>query len=360
MFSYNDQISLSLSSGNGGTGALSFYRTKKNPRGGPDGGDGGKGGSIIFSSSNQISGFESFKNIKKYRASSGENGGKQLKTGKRGKDIILTLPLGTVIRNTQGQILKDFIAVKQELFLEGGRGGRGNAFFKNSLNQAPRHFQKGEKGTNQRVILELKPLVDIAIIGKVNTGKSSFLNLVTKAKSKVASYPYTTLAPHIGQLKHVASPCFVMDIPGLEKGASKNIFKGLSFLRSLQRAKLLLHFIDSSSEKPLEDLLEIEEELKSFDKKYSESYFQKLSKKTCFYVLTKTDVLDSKKSLSSVLKKIKIKKNQKTFTLSNKSKKGLKELLSEIKKQVSKSAPPSEPVPPSIPVIPAKAGISSI
>ena len=337
MFSYNDQISLNLVSGNGGNGALSFYRTRKNPRGGPDGGDGGSGGSIIFSSSKQLSSFESFKNIKKYRAGSGENGGTQLKAGKRGTDIILKLPVGTLVRNPEGQIFKDFTTVKQELFLEGGRGGRGNAFFKTSLNQAPKHFQKGEQGKSQRVILELKPLIDIAIIGKVNTGKSSFLNLVTRAKSKVASYPYTTLAPHIGQFQRFSTPCFLMDIPGLEQGASKNIFKGLSFLRSIQRAKIFLNFIDSSSEKPLEDLLEIDEELKSFDKKQSDSYFKKLKKKPCFYVLTKTDTLPSKKALSVLIKKIRIQKNQKIFTLSNKTRQGLKELLLEIEKQLLKS-----------------------
>ena len=333
MFDYKDQMSLSLNSGAGGNGALSFYRTKKNPRGGPDGGDGGRGGSIIFASSNKLSGFEHLKKIKLYKAGSGGNGGRQLKTGKTGSDILLELPLGTLIRNSQGQILKDFITVRREVFLEGGRGGRGNAFFKNSLNQAPRQFQKGEKGKSQKIILELKPLVDIAIIGKVNAGKSSFFNLVTRAKSKTAVYPYTTLAPHIGQLKPFSQACFLMDIPGLERGGHKNIFKGLSFLRSLQRAKILLSFIDSSSKSPLEDLLEMDQELQAFDKKYSDSYFQKLGQKPCFYVLTKTDALPSKKALTAVIKQIRFKKNQKIFTLSNKTKKGLKELLSQIEKQ---------------------------
>ncbi|MCY4321865.1 MAG: Obg family GTPase CgtA [Bdellovibrionaceae bacterium] len=330
MFNYKDQFVLNVASGDGGDGAVSFYRTKKNPRGGPDGGDGAKGGSIIFTSSNELSGFEHFKNIKKYKAGSGGKGAKQLKSGKTGKNIIIKLPLGTLVRNSQGEILKDFAVEKEELFLEGGTGGRGNAFFKSSLNQAPRKFQKGKKGKSQKIILELKPLVDVAIIGKVNTGKSSFFNLVTKAQSKVAVYPYTTLVPHIGQLKSMSHQYFLMDIPGLEKGASKNIFKGLSFLRSIQRSKILLHFIDALSNTPLEDLLEIYEELKAFDKKYSEFYFQKLQKKTCFYVLTKIDELSSKKNLDDILQKIKIKKNQKIFTLSNKTKKGLKKLLSHV------------------------------
>ncbi|MCZ0932605.1 MAG: 50S ribosome-binding GTPase, partial [Oligoflexia bacterium] len=316
MFDYKDQMSLSLSSGAGGDGAMSFFRTRKNPRGGPDGGDGGRGGAVIFVSSNKLSGFEPLKKIKKYKAGSGGKGGKQLKTGKTGADISLELPIGTLVRNAQGQILKDFVTARQEVFLEGGRGGRGNAFFKTSLNQAPRKFQKGEKGKSQQVILELKPLVDVAIIGKVNTGKSSFFNLVTKAKSKVAVYPYTTLAPHIGQLKPFSKSCFLMDIPGLERGAGKNIFKGLSFLRSLQRAKLLLNFIDSCSDSPLEDLLEIDQELQAFDKKYSENYFQKLKQKPIFYVLTKTDKLSSKRALATVVKKITFGKNQKIILFS--------------------------------------------
>lgn len=326
MFNYRDQLLLSVASGDGGDGALSFYRTRINPRGGPDGGDGARGGSIIFISSNEPSGFEHFKKIRKYKAGSGGKGSKQLKAGKTGKNIILKLPLGTLVRSAQGQMLKDFPIEREDVFLEGGRGGRGNAFFKTSLNQSPRRFQKGEKGKIQKIILELKPLIDVAIIGKVNTGKSSFFNLATRAKSKVATYPYTTLAPHVGQLTHVSG--FLMDIPGLEKGASKNIFKGLSFLRSIQRAKVLLHFIDSSADNPLEDLMEIDQELKVFDKKYSKSYFQPLSQKTCLYVLTKIDELSSKKQLSKVLKKIN--NSQKVILLSNKTKKGFKELLSQI------------------------------
>ena len=242
MFHYKDQVSLILASGSGGDGCLSFYRSRTKPRGGPDGGDGGQGGSLVFVSSSKVSGFEHFKKIKKYQAEFWRSRRKTIKKRKKREDFYLNLPLGTLVRNDKGQILKDFPKAKREIFLEGGRGGRGNAFFKTSLNQAPRKIQKGEKANIQKVVLELKPLVQVAIIGKVNTGKSSFFNLVTRAKSKVASYPYTTLAPYIGKLKNFSSACFIMDIPGLEKGASQSVFKGLSFLRSLQRAELLLHF----------------------------------------------------------------------------------------------------------------------
>lgn len=327
MFHYKDQISLNLSSGAGGDGCLSFYSSRKNPRGGPDGGDGGQGGSLILLSSPKVSGFEHLRKIKSYRAGSGGTGGKQLKQGKRGKDLALKLPIGTLVRNEKGQILKDFQSAKKEIFLEGGKGGRGNAFFKTSLNQAPRRIQKGEKGQIQKVILELKPLVQIAIIGKVNTGKSSFFNLVTQAQSKIADYPYTTLVPHIGKLKSLDENVFIMDIPGLDRGASKSLFKGLSFLRSIQRAELLLHFIDSSCPRPLQNKKDIEEELKIFDKIHGESYFNTLSQKQMFFILSKTDELKNKTLLNNLIKKIQLKKNQKLFPLSNKTRKGLKEIV---------------------------------
>ena len=333
MFHYQDQVSLNLASGSGGDGCFSFFAGRKNPRGGPDGGNGGAGGSLIFVSSPKINGFEHLKKIRKYKASSGGPGGRQLKKGKKGEDFILNLPIGTVVCNGKGEILKDFSTAKKEVFLKGGRGGCGNAFFKTSFDQAPRRVQKGEKGQTQKVILEYKPLVYIAIIGKVNTGKSSFFNLVTRAKSPVASYPYTTLVPYVGQFKHMSSTCFIMDIPGLEKEASKNIFKGLSFLRSIQRAEILFHFIDSISDDPLKDKKEIEEELKIFDQKYGEGYFKDLSCKKTFFILTKADKFKDKTQLNNLIKQFKLKKDQKIFTLSNTTKQGLKDILSAVKKE---------------------------
>ena len=328
MFDYKDQFSLCLISGTGGDGALSFFRTRKKPRGGPDGGD------VIFVSSPKVSGFEHLKKLKKYQADPGHSGGPQLKKGKRGKDTTLTLPIGTLVRRPKGQILKDFVTAKKEIFLVGGRGGHGNAFFKTSRNQAPQKFQKGEKGQTQKVILELKPVVDFAIIGQVNTGKSSFFNLATQAWSKVGVYPYTTLTPHIGQIKHLSEPHLIMDIPGLGKGASKNIFKGLSFLRSIQRAKILFHFVDVACEEPLKGFNEVRQELESFDKKYKEAYFEGLSMKKTFFVLTKIDKLRNVSSLQALIQSIPLKKNQKIFPLSNKTKKGLKPLLSAMEKEV--------------------------
>ena len=173
---------------------------------------------MLFISSSRVSGFEHLKKVKRYEAESGEAGGRQLKKGRGGKDLSLNLPLGTLVRNEKGQILKDFPKVNREIFLEGGRGGRGNAFFKNSLNQAPKRFQKGGKGQNQKVILELKPPVQVALIGKVNTGKSSFFNLVTKAKSKVADYLIQLWFLILESLKTCLRLVLLWIFPGLVKG----------------------------------------------------------------------------------------------------------------------------------------------
>ena len=336
MFDYSDQVLCLVASGSGGSGMQSFRRTKKFPRGGPDGGDGGRGGNIVFQSSVTVSDLEHLKKVRTYKAEAGMSGGKQLKKGRDGKDLILPVPVGTLIRNEKNQVLIDFRTEKKETLLGGGSGGKGNTFFKNSRNQAPRYFQKGEKGQSLKVILELKPLIDIALIGKVNTGKSSFFNLVTRAKSKVGSYPYSTLTPHIGQLRATDLVCFVVDIPGLDRGASQSVTQGLSFLRMIQRAKVLLHFLDSQ-EDFLKNLKEVEEELKLFDKKYSDHFFGKLSQKKRFYILTKTDCIKKEDSVQAKIKKIKLKKNEKLFLISNKTKQGLEECIKALKSELKLS-----------------------
>ena len=336
MFNYKDQVLLKFVSGSGGSGISSFLRTKKKARGGPDGGDGGKGGDIVFQSSAAVSDFEHLKKIKTHRASAGANGGKQLKKGRDGSDLIVLIPVGALVKNHHNQILIDFDKEKKEILVEGGMGGRGNAFFKNSRNQAPRQFQKGKKGESLKLILELKPLIDLALIGKVNAGKSSFFNLITRSKSKAASYPYTTLAPHIGQLKEIEESCFIMDIPGLAQGAGENPAQGLSFLRSIQRAKILLHFLDSQKDFFI-DLKEINEELKKFDKKYSNSLFEKLSSKKRFYIISKTDQLTKQEDMKHKITKMKLKKNEKLFLISNKTKKGLAECIEALKLELNLS-----------------------
>lgn len=333
MFNYNDQVSIKAISGDGGSGLASFLRTKKQARGGPDGGDGGRGGDVFLQSSFTVSDFEHLKPIRTYRASGGAKGGNQLKNGKNGKDLKIFIPVGTLVKNINSQVLMDFDREKKERLLIGGEGGKGNAFFKSSRNQAPRRFQKGKKGETLPLILELKPLIDLALIGKVNTGKSSFFNLTTRSQSKVGAYPYSTLVPHIGQLKVTEESCFIMDTPGLERGASKSLSQGLSFLRSIQRAKILLHFLDSG-QAFLKDINDINQELEKFDKKHSSSLFTKLSSKKRFYIISKADQLKNKTDTQNKIKTIKLKKQEKLFFISNKTKEGLTELIEVLKKEL--------------------------
>ena len=331
MFSYQDQVALTILSGHGGKGSLSFHRTKGEPRGGPDGGNGGDGGDVYFSPNSRFKDLSHFKTKKRFKAYDGKSGENQNKSGARGKDIEIGVPLGTVVREQDNSLLYDLTDAKSVCFLTGGKGGKGNAFFKTSLNQAPRHFQKGIPETEKKVILEFKPLADVALIGKPNAGKSTFLNSITRATSPVASYPYTTLVPYLGKVEQ--DSFLVVDIPGLARGASEKITRGLSFLRLIQRAKVLLHFIDVASIDPEQDKQEVEAELENFDKKFSEKHFVDLSKKKRFLILSKSDQITSK-DMQELKQKLNPKKQIKEFSISCTENKGIEELLSAIKKEI--------------------------
>ena len=326
MFHYEDQINITLISGSGGPGSNSFFRTRTNPRGGPDGGSGGKGGDILLAAKRNIKNFQHLKKKHRFKAPNGQPGEGQSKSGRQGKSTCIPLPIGTLVRDRKRKVLVDFDKAFSHTFLQGGKGGMGNAFFKTSRHQAPKEFQKGEKGIEKRVVFEFKPIIQVAIIGHTNTGKSSFFNEITRAKSTIGDYAYTTLAPHYGQIKNFPPSSLIMDLPGLSKGASQSSQKGLSFLRSLQRASLLIHFIDSSLKEALKAKEEIEKELKIFDKKFPETLFTPLSQKRILTVFTKIDLLKTKK--------FPYKKTKDTFFLSNKTKIGLKELLVAIKKEL--------------------------
>ena len=331
MFHYQDQIILTCISGAGGPGAVSFRRTGAMARGGPEGGDGGDGGHIIFSAKKRIKDFSHLKRKKHWKAGSGNPGQGGLKSGAKGEDQSIFVPLGTLLRDKKANILKDFKKPGALVFLKGGKGGRGNAWFKTSLNQAPRSFQKGGAGQEKKIILEFKPLIKAGLIGCVNTGKSTFFNTLTGARSPVAGYPYTTLRPHYGRIKNLTPESILMDIPGISHGAHQTTKKGLSFLRSLQRAELLIHFIDSTVPDPLSAKKEMEEELKSFDRKFSEKEFSLLSEKKRWTVFTKTDLLQGGHTMLSQINKIPFR----SFILSNKTGEGVRELTIAIRKEFS-------------------------
>lgn len=341
MLHYEDQVRLTLMAGSGGKGSLSFYRSRKKARGGPDGGDGGKGGDIGFLSDSRYKDFSHFKRKTIFRAGKGENGSSQFKSGRKGKDLLIPLPLGVLLKDERGNLLKDLSRSKNPfLFLKGGSGGKGNVFYKNSMNQAPFQFQKGQVGEQRRVILELKPLVDMALVGRTNTGKSTFFNKVTGGKSPIGDYACTTLAPYYGWTK-TPSPCSLMDIPGIPSKVCEKNNKSLAFLRLMGRAKILLVFVSVEHGKPslAETLKDIEQDLKAFDKASLEKEFA-FSHKKRIVILSKADLLKKEtlkkemKALVSEMEKLsfskKKKESKRVIILSSKTGNGVQELLDTI------------------------------
>ena len=273
MLLYKDRVELNLVAGAGGRGSLAFYRSRSLPRGGPDGGDGGQGGHIGFVSDTRYKDFFHLKRQSLFKAERGGDGGSRLQSGRRGKDLLIPVPSGVLLRDKAGRLLKDLSQAENPFFfLKGGLGGKGNAFYKSSVNQAPVQFQKGLAGERQQVILELKPLVDIALVGRVNSGKSTFFNKVTGGKSPVGDYACTTLAPYYGQIKDFSFPCLVMDIPGIPEGSSQRAKQADVFLRLMGRAKVLLIFV-SAGKQPQDHLKRIKKDLVRFDRNCAEKAF---------------------------------------------------------------------------------------
>ena len=267
MLQYTDQLKMHLIAGAGGQGALSFCRSRTRPRGGPDGGHGGPGGQIGFFSDSRYKDFSHLKKKTFFKAKKGGKGEGALKSGPKGDDLLIPVPQGTLIRDIKGRFLKDLFQEENPFwFLKGGQGGKGNSFYKNSKNQAPIQFQKGRPGEQAQVVLELKPLVEIALLGRTNTGKSTLFNKITGGKSPIGDYHCTTLNPYYGQIKAFSLPCFLMDIPGIPEESKQET--GVPFLRLTGRAKLLLIFLNAN-ENPIETLIQLNSELKAFDKNHN-------------------------------------------------------------------------------------------
>ncbi len=249
MAKFVDYAEIYVKAGDGGNGCVSFRREKYVPRGGPDGGDGGRGGHVIIRSSLDLNTLLDHKYKKTYKAARGEHGMGKNMHGRDGEDIIILVPVGTVVKDAQtGELIADLDKPDMEVIVaRGGRGGLGNAHFATPTRQAPRFAQKGEKGEERRLILELKLLADVGLIGLPNAGKSTFLKAVTSARPKIAPYPFTTLTPNLGVVKTGDFKSFVIaDIPGLIEGAHEGAGLGHQFLRHVERTKILLHLIDIS------------------------------------------------------------------------------------------------------------------
>ncbi len=280
-----DEAEIVVRSGKGGDGMVHFRREKYINRGGPDGGDGGRGGSIILKTTHHLNTLEKFRHQTRFFAEDGKKGGPKNQTGRSAEDLVIDLPPGTLVYDAgDGELIADLVADGQEIVIcKSGRGGRGNARFANSRIQAPRIAEKGEPGLEKKLRLELKLIADVGIIGMPNAGKSSFLAAVTNAKPKIADYPFTTLTPNLGVAVLDEDTTLVLaDIPGLIEGAHTGLGLGDTFLRHIQRTKVLIHLIDGNSKDPLADYSQINSELSLFD--------PELAKKSQVVVINKVDL----------------------------------------------------------------------
>ena len=281
-----DYTTIELHAGNGGAGCVSFRREKYIPKGGPNGGDGGRGGNIIVIGDDNLNTLQDIRYSKVYKAKNGSPGSSNEKTGKNGEDIIIRVPLGTIIRDkTSDEIVDDIVESKQEhIVCTGGKGGLGNVNFKSSTQQSPRYAQKGLVGDSGVYEFELKILADVGLLGFPNAGKSTLLSVLSKARPKIADYPFTTLEPHLGIVKSGEYKSFLMaDIPGIIEGASQGKGLGFKFLRHIERNRILLLLIDGSEKDPLKKVAAIKNELKTYNKS--------LLLKPIYVIRTKGDIL---------------------------------------------------------------------
>lgn len=339
---FTDYAKITIKSGNGGDGAVTFRREKYVAAGGPDGGDGGRGGSIYFKVDPNANTLIDFRYTKKFKAQNGENGSGGHKYGKSGEDLYIKVPIGTIIKDAEtGKVVADLSQEGQEeLVLKGGRGGKGNSHFATATRQVPRFAQAGEDGEEKEVILELKLLADVGLLGFPNVGKSTFLSVVTDAKPKIANYHFTTIEPNLGVVKTKNGDSFVIaDIPGIIEGASEGVGLGIQFLRHVERTRLLLHVIDVSGiegRDPVQDFYTINEELKS--------YSEKLSTRKQIIVASKIDIMQDDTGLKA-LEELAKKEGLEIYKISGATGEGVPELLNRVS-EVLKTLPKEEIVEP--------------
>ncbi|NDJ76843.1 MAG: GTPase ObgE [Chloroflexi bacterium] len=262
-----DEAKIHVRSGDGGNGIVHFRREKYVPRGGPTGGDGGKGGDVYFVVRPTLNTLIAFSRQSHFKAENGAPGGTSNKTGRSGDDVLIEVPPGTIVRDAgSGDVIADLVQPGQRVRVaQGGRGGRGNARFASSTNQAPRIAEKGEPGQERWLTLELKLLADIGIVGVPNAGKSTLLSVISNAKPKIAAYPFTTLEPNLGVVVLDDRDVVFADIPGLVEGAHAGAGLGHGFLRHIQRTRVLVHLLDGMAEDPIADFHQINTELALFD-----------------------------------------------------------------------------------------------
>ncbi len=321
-----DTAKIFVQAGRGGNGAVSFRRELYIEKGGPDGGDGGKGGNVIFRATKDLNTLLNFRYKPEIKAKNGENGSKRNKTGKSGEDLIVKVPVGTLVKRDR-EILADLKFDGEEAIIaRGGDGGFGNAHFKSSVRQTPRVAELGEAGETFEADLELKLLADIGLVGFPNAGKSTFLSVVSNARPEIANYAFTTLTPNLGVAEIDGFNLLIADIPGLIEGASEGKGLGDAFLRHVERTSVLLHLIDIYEENPDEQYRIIREELKK--------YQPELLDRPEIVALTKAEGMDAEMIDFQISKLHKVAGDSQIFAISSSAHQGLKEVLRALRKQV--------------------------
>lgn len=315
-----DEAKIYIRSGKGGNGCISFRREKFIPKGGPDGGNGGKGGDIIVVTDSNLNTLNKFHSKRHFCAENGENGKGKNRSGKSGQPLIINVPIGTQIFNEQGDtLIVDLVKSEQEYeILKGGKGGLGNSHFRSSTNQTPRHAISGQEGEEIWLWLKLKLLSDIGLIGLPNAGKSTLLSVITRAKPKIASYPFSTLTPNLGVVHMEDNDFVVADIPGLISGAHLGHGLGDRFLKHVERCRALVHLLDATSSSMLKDYLIVRQELRS--------YSPLLLDKQEIICITKSDVV-SGEEIEKNEAELKKELNREIYVISSHNQTGIKKLI---------------------------------
>lgn len=333
-----DQVKIYIKAGDGGNGAISFRREKYVPAGGPDGGDGGDGGNVVFVVNTGKHTLMDFRYRRIFKAESGEDGRSKKMFGKKGDDLIIEVPPGTIVKDVEtNRVIADLTEPGQRKILAfGGKGGKGNARFATATRQAPRFAREGKKGDERWVILELKSIADVGLIGFPNVGKSTILSVLTESRPKIANYHFTTLTPNLGVVNTKYNKSFVMaDIPGIIEGAHQGIGLGIDFLRHIERTRVLVHVLDASGiegRDPVEDFYIINKELESFS--------QELAKRPQIVAANKMDIPSAEENVFRLKEELKD-KNIKVFPVSAATGKGFDELVAELV-QMLDQLPPME------------------
>jgi len=324
-----DEVQITVRGGGGGDGCVSFRREKYVPRGGPDGGNGGDGGTVVFEADPGMLTLLDFRYRKIFEAQRGGHGEGANRYGRTGRDEVIRVPVGTVVKDPGGEILADLVEKGQRyLAAKGGRGGRGNLSYVSSVNRAPRQRSMGKPGEERELRLELKLLADVGLIGRPNAGKSTLISRISAAKPKIADYPFTTLQPVLGVVKAGLRSFIVADIPGLIEGASEGAGMGVKFLRNIERTRVFLHLIDLSDPEysdPWESYRMIEKELLAYSLEFK--------KRKRWVVFSKIDLLIDPKVLKKA-EQVFAKKKLKTFAISAATGKGLEPLLQALAKEI--------------------------